>query len=71
MKKEIITNKDYEDFVNSIILKPREIEVLKLYIKDYSIVKIASEVYLSTSSVSRIIKELKYKYQIYKLLKKE
>lgn len=71
MKKELCIKQIYEDFINKIILTEQEKEVLIMYIKDYSILKIANETMQSTATVSRIIFNIKEKYKKYKLLEIE
>ena len=68
MKKELSVKQIYDDFKSKIILSEIEEEVLTMYIKDYSIVKIADKTMQSTSTVSRIISEIKLKYNNYKNL---
>lgn len=71
MKKELCIKQIYEDFISKTILSDAEIEVLKLYIKDYSILKIADETSQGTATVSRIIYSVKEKYNNYKKLEIE
>lgn len=66
MRKELCMRQIYDDFINKVILNDTEIEVLNLYIKNESIVAIADKTAISTSSVSRIIFDLKEKYSNYK-----
>lgn len=66
MKKELAIKQIYDDFINKVILNEEEKDVLTRYIKDESIIKIAGETSLSTSSVSRIILKLKTKYDDYR-----
>ena len=68
MKKELCIKQIYDDFLNKVLLTDIEKQVLKLYIKDESIVKIADSVSLGTASVSRIIASIKSKYNDYKKL---
>ncbi len=68
MKKDLCSMQIFSDFVSKTILNDTEIEVLKKYIKGETIIKIASDTAQSTSSVSRMISDLKEKYQIYKKL---
>ena len=68
MKKELSIKQIYDDFVNKIILTDNEKEILLRYIKGESIIKIANETSQSTSTVSRIIYDLKSKYLDYKKL---
>lgn len=66
MKKELTSMQIYEDFISKTILNNNEIDILTRYIKGETIVKIASETSQGTATVSRIISELKEKYQKYK-----
>lgn len=71
MKKELCLKAIYDDFINKVILTDQEKEVLDLYIRDYSILKIADETKQGTTTVSRIISEVKTKYKKYKQLEIE
>jgi transcriptional regulator len=66
MKHELSLKQIFDDFANKTIMNDDEIKVLTMYIKGDSIVKIADITAQSTSSVSRIIAELKEKYKNYK-----
>ena len=66
MKKDLSVKQIYEDFISKTILNDNEKDILLRYIKDDTIVKIANDTAQSTSSVSRIISDLKEKYQKYK-----
>lgn len=68
MKKELSIKQIYNDFTSKVILTDIENEVLEHYIKDDSIIKIAEIMCLSTSTISRIIAEIKEKYNNYKKL---
>lgn len=68
MKKELSIKQIFNDFTNKVILNDLEKDVLIRYIKDETIVKIANDISQSTSTVSRIIAELKEKYENYKKL---
>lgn len=68
MKKELAIKQIYNDFVDKVFLTDTEKEVLELYIKNESLVKIADTISQSISSVSRIVAELKDKYSNYKKL---
>lgn len=71
MKKELCIKQIYDDFNNKTILSEQEKEVLDLFIKDYSLLKIADETKQGTATVSRIIADLKEKYNNYKKLEIE
>lgn len=66
MKKDLAVKQIYDDFISKTILNDNEKDILLRYIKDDTIVKIANDTSQSTSSVSRIIADLKEKYQKYK-----
>lgn len=68
MKKELANKLIRDDFISKTILSEREMEVLLLYIKGESIVKISDETKQGTATVSVIISQLKQKYKIYKEL---
>ena len=68
MKKELCIKQIYDDFLDKVTLNKLEIQVLNLYIKNESLVKIADEISQSVSTVSRTISELKEKYKQYKEL---
>lgn len=68
MKKDLAIKQIFDDFVGKTLLSDNEIDVLKRYIKNDSIVKIANDTMQSTSSVSRVISNLKIKYDKYKKL---
>lgn len=68
MKKELSVKQIYDDFVVKTILNDTEQDVLIRYIKSESIVKISTDLALSTATVSRVIAELKDKYSNYKKL---
>lgn len=68
MKRELSIKQIYNDFVDKVFLNDIEKKVLELYVKNETIVKISDATNQSTSSVSRIIYELKIKYNNYKKL---
>lgn len=68
MKKELSVKQIFDDFTSKTILNDDEKEVLIRYIKNESIVKMADEMKLGTTTISRIIAELKEKYSNYKKL---
>lgn len=58
MKRELAIKQIFDDFTNKTILTDKETEVLILYIKGDSIVKIANETSQGTATVSKIIAQL-------------
>ena len=68
MKKELALKLIYDDFISKITLTDNEKDVLNLYIKDTSIIAMADKLGMGTTTVSRIIADLKLKYNNYKKL---
>ncbi len=71
MRKELSIKQIYDDFIDKVILSDIEKEVLNLYIRNNSIVKMSDELCLGTATISRIIADLKDKYNKYKKLELE
>ena len=68
MLKELCNKTIYDDFKSKTILTDEEIKILDMLILKYSLVKIAQEVCMSDRNVSRIVKDIKEKYNNYKML---
>ena len=68
MIKELSNKIIYEDFKSKVILTEDEEKILNLLLKKYSIIKISDECNMSERNVSRIIKEIKKKYNDYKVI---
>ena len=68
MKRALSLDIIYNDFINKVKLSDIEMNVLNKYLKSESLVKISMDVALSYSSVSRIISNLKIKYENYRKL---
>lgn len=66
MIKELSNKVIFDDFNSKTLLTKDEEEVLKLLIKKESVIFISQELCISDRTVSRIIKELKRKYENYK-----
>ena len=66
MKKALSLDIIYNDFINKVTLSSTEKDILDRYLRNESIVKISIDVSLSYSSVSRVISNLKSKYESYK-----
>lgn len=66
MTKELCNKVIYNDFIEKTILSNDEKIILDMYLKRYSIVKISQECCMSERNVSRIIREIKNKYDKYK-----
>lgn len=68
MIKELSNKIIYNDFKSKVILTEDEEKVLNMLILKYSITKISQEVIMSDRNVSRVIKDIKEKYNNYKKL---
>jgi len=66
MIRELSNKIIYNDFISKVVLTDDETNVLNMLILKYSIIKISQEINMSDRNVSRIIKDLKEKYYIYK-----
>lgn len=66
MKKELCIKEIFNDFINKVILSEIEEDILTRYIKNESIVKMAQDLSMGTATISRIIADLKEKYEKYK-----
>ena len=68
MKKELAIKQIFDDFVSKTFLNDNEKDILVRYIKNDSIVKIAEDTLQSTATISRVIANIKEKYDNYKTL---
>ena len=68
MKQDLSVKQIFDDFTSKMILSDNEVDILIRYIKNESIVEMADKTQQSTSTISRIIAELKSKYEKYKKL---
>ena len=66
MKKELSSKIIFNDFISKTYLNELEQEILIKYIKNKSITQISYEMAQSTATVSRIIAQIKEKYNNYK-----
>ena len=66
MKKTLSLEVIYNDFINKVKLSEYEKEILDRYLRNESLIKISMEISLIYSSVSRIISNLKTKYENYR-----
>ncbi len=66
MKKTLSLEVIYNDLINKVKLSEYEKEILDRYLRNESLIKISMEISLSYSSVSRIISNLKTKYENYR-----
>lgn len=68
MKKDLSIKQIYDDFILKVTLDEDEINVLDMYIKNYSYVQMSLALNISERNISRIVNRLKEKYAIYKNL---
>lgn len=68
MTKELSNKIIYDDFKSKVVLTEDEEKILDMLILKYSIIKISNECNMSERNVSRIIKEIKTKYNDYKTI---
>jgi len=66
MVKELSNKIIYDDFKSKVILTDDEAMILDMLLKKDSIVKISQVLCMSDRNVSRIIREIKNKYNSYK-----
>ena len=66
MIKELSNKLIYDDFKNKMVLTDDEIKVLDMLLLKYSLIKISQKICMSDRNVSRIKKDIKDKYNIYK-----
>lgn len=66
MFKELSSKLIYDDFKTKMVLTDDEIKVLDMLLLKFSITKMAQEINMSDRNVSRIIKDVKEKYYMYK-----
>lgn len=68
MRKDLAIKQLYNDFIIKVILTENEKDILDRYIKGDSLTKISMDTTQSYSTISRIIVDLKGKYETYKRL---
>lgn len=68
MAKELSNKVIYEDFLSKVTLTNDERTILDMLIKKETIVKISQTLNMSDRSVSRVIRDLKQKYEDYRKL---
>lgn len=68
MVKELCNKIIYNDFLDKVVLTDEEKRILDMLLLRYTLVKISQEIGMSDRNVSRIVKSLKDKYEMYKKL---
>ena len=68
MIKELCNKIIYNDFLDKVVLTDEEKKILDMLLVRYTLVKISQEIGMSDRNVSRVVKSLKDKYEMYKKL---
>lgn len=68
MIKELCNKIIYNDFLDKVVLTDEEKRILDMLLLRYTLVKISQEIGMSDRNVSRVVKSLKDKYEMYKKL---
>lgn len=68
MVKELCNKIIYNDFLDKVVLTDEEKRILDMLLVRYTLVKISQEIGMSDRNVSRVVKSLKDKYEMYKKL---
>ena len=68
MIKELCNKMIYNDFLSKVVLTDEEKKILDMLLVRYTLVKISQEIGMSDRNVSRVVKSLKDKYEMYKKL---
>lgn len=68
MIKELCNKIIYNDFLSKVVLTDEEKKILDMLLVRYTLVKISQEIGMSDRNVSRVVKSLKDKYEMYKKL---
>ena len=68
MIKELCNKTIYNDFLSKVVLTDEEKKILDMLLVRYTLVKISQEIGMSDRNVSRVVKSLKDKYEMYKKL---
>ena len=68
MIKELCNKIIYNDFLSKVVLTDEEKKVLDMLLVRYTLVKISQEIGMSDRNVSRVVKSLKDKYEMYRKL---
>ena len=66
MIKELCNKIIYNDFLSKVVLTDEEKKVLDMLLVRYTLVKISQEIGMSDRNVSRVVKSLKDKYEMYR-----
>lgn len=68
MKTELAVKQIYEDFISKVMLDNDERQVLDMFLKNYSYIKIGDNIGMSDRNVGRVMRTVKQKYENYRKL---
>lgn len=68
MKTELAVKQIYEDFISKVTLDNDEKQVLDMFLKNYSYIKIGDNIGMSDRNVGRVMRTVKQKYENYRKL---
>lgn len=68
MKTELAVKQIYEDFISKVTLDNDEKQVLDMFLKNYSYIKIGDNIGMSDRNVGRVMRTIKQKYENYRKL---
>ena len=68
MKTELAIKQIYEDFISKVMLDNDEKQVLDMFLKNYSYIKIGDIIGMSDRNVGRVMRTVKQKYENYRKL---
>lgn len=68
MKTELAIKQIYEDFISKVTLDNDEKQVLDMFLKNYSYIKIGDNIGMSDRNVGRVMRTVKQKYENYRKL---
>ena len=63
MKTELAVKQIYEDFISKVTLDNDEKQVLDMFLKNYSYIKIGDNIGMSDRNVGRVMRTVKQKYE--------
>jgi len=66
MINELSNSIIYNDFINKVKLTEDETKVLNMMLSKYTLVKMSQQVHMSDRNVSRIKKDIREKYNMYR-----
>lgn len=68
MKTELAIKQIYEDFISKVMLDNDERQVLDMFLKNYSYIKIGDTIGMPDRNVGRVMRTVKQKYENYRKL---